>query len=136
MRGGGVTWRHTPLLGYRFCMAEARYDMEWDGERLVVEGQVPPGSGEAFADALRDAARNVMVAWGTLDLDLFDLEIEDGVSMAQTITAIRDIQAWHPRMVLHGAPQMLAHTLYKVGMLEDGALVLREPREDEGSTAN
>lgn len=117
-------------------MAEARYDIEWDGERLVVEGNVPSGSGPAFCDALTQAARGVIVAWGSLELDLFDLELTDGVVVAEVVTAIRSIMEWHSEVVLHGAPQMLAHTLYKVGMLEDGSLTLENPREDEGTTAN
>jgi hypothetical protein len=31
---------------------------------------------------------------------------------------------------------MLAHTLYKPGLLRDGQIRLRAPREDEGTTAN
>ncbi len=122
--------------GYRVNMAEARYDIEWDGERLVVEGNVPPGSGAPFSEALRAAAEGVVVAWGSLEIDLYDLEFSDGPAVAEAVNAIRAILDWHPELVLHGAPQMLAHTLYKVGMLEEGSLTLENPREDEGTTAN
>ncbi len=122
--------------GYRGVMSEARYDIEWDGERLVVEGTVPSGSGAAFANALLQAGRGVVVAWGSLEIDLLDLELQTGVTVAETVNAIRALTEWHNEIRLHSAPQMLAHTLYKAGLLEEGDIQLVDPREDEGTTAN
>lgn len=63
---------------------------------------------------------------------LVDLDLEDGVAVAHLVTALRALRARSARLVLVQAPQMLAHTLYKVGALADPGLVLVEPRQDEG----
>lgn len=117
-------------------MAEARYDIEWDGERLVVEGEVSGSHASSFGQALAQAARSVVVPWGSLEIDLLDLELLDGVAVAETINGLRKLMQWHNEVRIHQSPHMLAHTLYKTGMLEEGDLELVDPREDEGTTAN
>lgn len=63
---------------------------------------------------------------------LADLDLEDGVAVAHLVTALRALRSRSGRLVLVQAPQMLAHTLYKVGALHDPGLVLVDPRQDEG----
>ena len=55
------------------------------------------------------------------------------VAWHQTVRALRD---HFGSVTLVEAPQMLAHSLYKVGDLADGRIVLVMPRSDEGLTAN
>ena len=52
--------------------------------------------------------------------------------MVNAVRALRD--RWGHAELRH-APQMLAHTLYKVGDLRS-RITLVAPREDEGTTAN
>ena len=69
---------------------------------------------------------------GHLCLRLADLDTEDGVAVAELINLVRALAARVERLTLDSAPQMLAHTLYKVGMLEDGRIRLVAPRTEEG----
>ena len=89
-------------------------------ERIVVEGEVVRCSGPAFCHALDQALP------AGLAVDMRDLEIEDGVAMALTISTIR---RHLPIRILY-APQMLAHTLYKIGMLDSERVELVFPRSD------
>ncbi len=68
-------------------------------------------------------------------LDLEGLELDDGVAAALWHDLIRRIRDCYGRVTVVHAPQMLAHTLYKVGDLRSGNVVLRAPRSDEGTTA-
>ena len=51
-------------------------------------------------------------------------------------TALRALLHEHGALTLIGAPQMLAHTLYKIGSLNTAGLRLEDVREDEPTTAN
>ena len=55
-------------------------------------------------------------------LDMWDLCVEDGPTLAQLISALRLIAP----CTIVGAPQMLAHTLYKINALQ--SIRLEEPR--------
>lgn len=63
-------------------------------------------------------------------LDLTQTEPEDGPELARLVTWIRELARHHP-VVLVGAPQMLAHTLYKAGLLRSGRIALKNPRVEE-----
>ena len=65
------------------------------------------------------------------ELDLTELELERGVEVARWVDRLRDELRTHGRLRVLHCPQMLAHTLYKTGMLRDGRLELVEPREEE-----
>ena len=88
--------------------------------KIVVEGEVDRDSGTAFCEALGEALS------AGLSVDMRDLDIDDGVAMAGTVSVIR---RHLPIRILH-APQMLAHTLYKIGMLDTGLVELVLPRTD------
>ena len=76
----------------------------------------------------------VIEADGSVTLDLCGLDIEDGVALATCINALRELRARVRRLVLRGAPQMLGHNLYRVGMLEGPrAVEMVEMRLDEPS---
>ena len=63
------------------------------------------------------------------------LDLDAGEAVAAAVDGVRALLVGR-RLILVEAPQMLAHTLYKVGMLADPRLALERPREDEGTTAN
>lgn len=67
-------------------------------------------------------------------LDLGDLDLDDGPALAALVTLVRRLSD-NGLVTVFEAPQMLAHTLYKVGMLRGGRLVLLAPRMDQGTTA-
>ena len=103
------------------------------GGVVFAEGEVHAASSQAFCAALLSAALSVPPP-AALVVELGDLELEDGVSVARVVTALRGALLGRTSLELREAPQMLAHTLYKVGML-GGALRLVAPRSDEGSGA-
>jgi len=65
------------------------------------------------------------------ELDLAELELERGVELTRWVDAIRQHLREHRRVRICSCPQMLAHTLYKVGMLGDPRLELVDTREEE-----
>lgn len=65
-------------------------------------------------------------------LELFDLEIVDGVAATHAVNIVRSLLHRYAEVTLEGAPQLLAHNLYRVGLLYDGApLHLIATREEE-----
>lgn len=68
-------------------------------------------------------------------LDLAELETGTGAELAATVDQLRAIIARGAgtRLVLRNCPQMLAHTLYKAGLLRRGDIVLEleSVREEE-----
>jgi len=68
-------------------------------------------------------------------LDLEGLDLDDGVAAALWHDLVRRVRDHHGQITIAHAPQMLAHSLYKVGDLLDGRVVLLFPRSDEGTTA-
>lgn len=66
----------------------------------------------------------------TLILDLDELELDSGARVAAKVDELRALAAGR-RVVLRNCPQMLAHTLYKAGLLRRGDLVLESTREEE-----
>ena len=102
----------------------------WEGRWLWIAGTLAgpqPGLDAAWLAALPAGARP--------QLDLADLDVDDGVAVTFVVDAIRALRARGP-VTVRAAPQMVAHTLYKVGDLRSGGIVLVAPREDEGTTAN
>ena len=106
-----------------------------DGATLSVSGEIRGESARAFsADLAREALRRGEPG-GVVHLYLDELDLLDGAAVAETVNALREIVNTRPGLEIHRSPQMLAHTLYKAGMLEDGRITLIDPVE-EGSTAN
>ena len=68
-------------------------------------------------------------------IDLRELEFgadgAAGVALSHWIDHLRERVRAHGRVIVHHCPQMLAHTLYKTGMLRDGRIVLVDTREEE-----
>jgi anti-anti-sigma regulatory factor len=101
----------------------------WQAGALVVEGDLDGGA----ADAVVDGVTRAWARRGDRDvLDLTDLDVDDGVANARMVDLVRALRDAAGGIVVEGAPQMLAHVLYKVGDLEDGRIRLLHPRSDEG----
>ncbi len=72
-------------------------------------------------------------AW---ELDLAEVEFDRddpgaGVAVTVWVDRLRELVARHGRVRVHECPQMLAHTLYKVGMLRDRTIELASVRDEE-----
>ena len=81
------------------------------------------------ADPVRDPPAGRWVTSSCIDLS--ELEIEDGPGMATLVTRLREVAHRRGGLCLRHCPQMLAHTLYKIGALSTGLIVLESPREEE-----
>jgi anti-anti-sigma regulatory factor len=106
-----------------------------EGVILNISGGICKGSAADFSrDLVQEAAR-----FGEpeveVHLDFDELDLLDGTAVAETVNAIRNLLETGRSLRIVHAPQMLAHTLYKTGMLEDGRIILIDPVEEE-STAN
>lgn len=65
-----------------------------------------------------------------------EMELTDGPSVTRMVEAARFLLKRHDRLRLFRAPQMLAHSIYRLGMLEgDSRIELIEPREEEGTAS-
>ncbi len=63
-------------------------------------------------------------------LDLAELETGTGVELAALVDELR-ARAAGARLIVRNCPQMLAHTLYKAGLLRRGDIVLESVRDEE-----
>lgn len=64
-------------------------------------------------------------------LELADLDIEDGVAATEAVNVIRLMRSRVPLLRITAAPQVLAHNLYRTGLLMQGGIELIAMREDE-----
>lgn len=64
-------------------------------------------------------------------MDLRELEVDDGPALARLVTRLRALAREHGSLELHACPQLLAHTLYKIGELRHGRIRLASVREEE-----
>ena len=100
------------------------------GEAVIIEGELTEANAEEFERRMNELVREPQ---GEITLDLYGLDIDDGVALATFINLLRSLRARASRLVLKGAPQMLGHNLYRVGMLEPDAITLIDMRRDEPS---
>lgn len=66
-----------------------------------------------------------------IELDLADAEAGDGVGVAELVGLVSDALRAGGTVVLRSAPQIVAHNLYRVGLLEHPGLILDATRQDE-----
>jgi hypothetical protein len=64
-------------------------------------------------------------------LDLIDEEADDPIALANRIDELRVLLEAGCRVELANCPQMLAHTLYKVGLLRERRIVIASMRNEE-----
>lgn len=103
-----------------------------DASRITVGGSIDATVAEAFGEVFEHDVRALADGDGIIHLELDELELDDGSAVAEAVNALRRLLT-HGPVVLHHAPQMLAHTLYKTGMLQGDRLQLETPRVDEPS---
>jgi anti-anti-sigma regulatory factor len=96
---------------------------------IIIEGELNHFNAEAFQQALEslNIEQDSKIA-----IDMFGFDINDGVSVAIAVNALRDLLKRVSQLQLIGAPQILCHNLYRVGLLGPGsAIELIDMREDE-----
>lgn len=99
---------------------------ERDDGSLWVEGELGMEGAEALAQRL------AQLPPAAVTLHLWELDVLEGPPVAAMVSALRELAARAPALVLVGAPQLLAHNLYRVGALQGSrAVTLVEPREEE-----
>jgi anti-anti-sigma regulatory factor len=96
---------------------------------IKIEGEVSRSNIAEFERKLR----SVQVEHGrAVALDLSGLDIEDSFALSAVINGLRDLCNRAGGLVLVGAPQMLGHNLYRVGLLGGPcAIKLVDMRQDE-----
>ena len=104
-----------------------RFDLD-EGAAFILLGDVDSGGAERVLEAFQSESGQS----GTVELLMEDAELTDGVSVTHMVDAVRLLLKSYEQVRLIRSPQMLAHSLYRVGMLQGGGLELVEPREEEG----
>lgn len=93
---------------------------------LSIGGELAQDNVAAFEQELDQFS--LLPAELLVDLGAFD--IADGVATVAAVNAMRRLASGR-HLIIKAAPQLLAHNLYRVAALEDGAITLAETREDE-----
>ncbi len=70
-----------------------------------------------------------------MDLDLAGLDIEEGISMVRVIHSIKQHLQSGFHLTLRQPPQMMAHNLYRIGLLNHPLLHLESVRMEESSAS-
>jgi anti-anti-sigma regulatory factor len=96
---------------------------------VIVEGDLNHRNAAEFERRLRalnaDSSR-------AITLDLSGLDVDDGLALVTAMNSLRELRNRSAKIILTGAPQMLCHNLYRVGLLgESGAVELIDMRLDE-----
>lgn len=95
-----------------------------DGDRLVLGGDLTRTNGVVLEQWIHSLPAISV-------LDLAELDIEDGVAATHMVNAVRLLCGRVPVLQIVGAPQVLAHNLYRTGLLARGGIELKAMREDE-----
>ena len=117
----------------RILLSHPRYELRksTSGASFTLSGDL---DSEGAARVL-EAMEGQVLGADLTSLDLEELELIDGSAVARMVDLIRLLLDGSKRVEVLKSPQSLAHTLYRVGMLEgDARLELIEPREEEGTT--
>ena len=65
-----------------------------------------------------------------LRIDMEDLEFEDSKSIVKFVSLVRSLLISHERIFIYYAPQIFAHTLYRINMLDSSEkIVLLETKK-------
>jgi hypothetical protein len=108
-----------------------RFDLD-EGAGYVLLGDVDfGGAGRIFEAFEADPGRG-----GPVELMMEEAELTDGLSVTRMVDAVRLLVDRFDQVRLIRSPQMLAHSIYRLGMLTEGTcLELVEPREEEGEAS-
>ncbi|HYP29914.1 MAG TPA: STAS domain-containing protein [Blastocatellia bacterium] len=111
--------------------SEIRLTVRAAGRSASLEGDLSEANAPEFESLLSSLEVDGRAAFA---LDLSGLDIGDGVAAATAVSCLRMLRARAGRLTLSGAPQILGHNLYRVGLLEGaGAIELIDMRLDEPS---
>ncbi len=100
------------------------------GARFILAGDLDAGGAARVLEAMESQVLGAELS----HLDLEELELLDGAAVARMVDLVRLLLSGSQRVRVLKSPQSLAHTLYRVGMLEgDARLELIEPRQEEGA---
>jgi anti-anti-sigma regulatory factor len=97
------------------------------GAVIIIEGELTEANAEEFERRMNEIVQKPQ---REITLDLYGLDLDDGIALA---TFINWLRARVARITLKGAPQMLGHNLYRVGLLDNDSIVLIDMRLDEPS---
>jgi anti-anti-sigma regulatory factor len=95
-----------------------------DGGTLALRGELTRLSGPVLLSWLHTLPVIVV-------LDLAELDIRDGVAATHAFDAVRLLCSRVAILRIVAAPQALAHTFYRTGLLAEGGIELEAMREDE-----
>ena len=95
---------------------------------LTFDGDLDAESAAAVVSAIDD----VNSSDSALVLNMRDVEVLEGRACAALVDAIRRAVRRLGDVVVVEGPQVLNHTLYRVGALESGCIRLVEPRDEIG----
>ena len=99
-----------------------------EGVAFLLRGDVDSGGAARIMEAFQAESGQS----GSAELRMEEAELTGGVSVTRMVDAVRFLLKSYEQVRLIRSPQMLAHSLYRVGMLQGGGLELVEPREEEG----
>ena len=119
--------------GHQTLLSHSHYELRKSasGECFTLAGDL---DGEGAARVL-EAMEGEVLSAGLTSLDLEELELLDGAAVARMVDLVLLLLSVYRRVHVLKSPQSLAHTLYRVGMLEgDSRLELVDPRQEEGTT--
>ena len=101
------------------------------GERFTLVGDLDAEGAARVLEAMESESLRAEIT----SLDLEELELLDGAAVARMVDVIRLLLSGSDKVRVFKSPQSLAHTIYRVGMLEgDARLELVDPRQEEGTT--
>lgn len=93
-------------------------------ELLILRGELSRSNAPALQEWLQDLP-------SIAKLELAEFDIEDGVAATYAVNAVRLLRSRVSLLQIVGAPQVLAHNLYRTGLLAEGGIELKQMREDE-----
>jgi hypothetical protein len=95
---------------------------------IGIEGELNQANAAEFEHSL--AALEISA--DAVALDMIEFDVGDGIAIATAINGIRQLLKRTKKVKLIGAPQILCHNIYRVGLLETGTRIeLVAMREDE-----
>ena len=100
-----------------------------ESQHIFVECELSEENAAEFEEAFRALQ---IESHGTTIMNMSAFDVTDGVGVATAINAIRHLLERTEKISIIAAPQILAHNLYRVGMLEaDSRIELVDMREEE-----
>ena len=120
--------------GQQTLLSHPRYELgksvSGDGAHFTLSGDLDSHGAARVLEAMEGEVSGA----DFMSLELEELELLDGAAVARMVDLIRLLLSVSKRVEVLKSPQSLAHTIYRVGMLEgDSRLELVDPRQEEGA---